>query len=208
MDMRKRVGLRRATAVLAVLVFIGVWPAVARALTETYSLSGGHSTIVVGWSHAGLSRHSARVVGVEGTLEFDQASPETSLVDVKIDPSRISSGVGALDRLFRSADFFDVAAHPAITFRSTGVVRTGERTGEVTGDLTIRGTTRPVTLNVTWNFTGEHPLGLINPSFAGKFVSGFSATARLLRSEWGLSRGAPLISDEVDIAIEVEAVRR
>jgi polyisoprenoid-binding protein YceI len=85
---------------------------------------------------------------------------------------------------------------------------TGERSGQVSGDLTIRGTTRPVTLNVTWNFSGEHPLGLVNPSFAGKFVSGFSATTKLLRSEWGLGRGAPLISDEIDVAIEVEAVRR
>jgi len=208
MDMRKRLSLRRAVALLAVLVCIGGVPVGSRALAETYTLSGGHSTIVVSWSHAGLSRHSARVVGLEGTLELDTENPEAGSVDVKIDPSRVSSGVGALDRLLRSADFFDVASHPAITFRSTGVVRTGERSGDVTGDLTIRGTTRPVTLSVTWNFTGEHPLGLINPSFAGKFVSGFSATARLLRSDWGLGRGAPLISDEVDVAIEVEAVRR
>jgi polyisoprenoid-binding protein YceI len=208
MDMRKRFGLRCATTLIAVLALVGGLPVGSWAAVETYTLAGGHSTIVVSWSHAGLSRHSARVVGVEGTLELDTDIPEAARVDVRIDPSKISSGVGALDRLLRSADFFDVAAHPAITFRSTSVVRTGERSGDVSGDLTIRGTTRPVTLAVTWNFTGEHPLGLINPSFAGKFVSGFSATTRLLRSEWGLGRGAPLISDEVDIAIELEAVRR
>jgi polyisoprenoid-binding protein YceI len=108
----------------------------------------------------------------------------------------------------RSPDFFDVANYPAITFASTQVIVTGERTGQVIGDLTIHGVTRPVTLDVKWNFSGEHPLGLVNPSFSGKFVSGFSATTRLLRSEWGLGRGAPLISDEVDVTIEVEAVRR
>lgn len=208
MGMRKRFGLRRTTTVLAALALAGGLPVGSRALAETYTLAGGHSTIVLSWSHAGLSRHSARVVGIEGTLELDTDTPEAARVDVKIDPSKISSGVGALDRLLRSADFFDVAARPTIAFQSTSVVRTGERTGDVTGDLTIRGTTRPVTLSVTWNFTGEHPLGLINPSFSGKFVSGFSATARLLRSEWGLGRGAPLISDDIDIAIELEAVRR
>ena len=133
---------------------------------------------------------------------------EESRLDVKIDPTRISSGVSALDRLLRSVDFFDATSHPAITFRSTSVVATGERSGEVTGELSIRGIAKPVVLSVVWNFSGEHPLGLVNPSFAGKFVSGFSAKTRLLRSEWGLERGAPLISDEIDVQIEVETTRR
>lgn len=174
----------------------------------TYGFAEGHTTVTVSWSHAGLSRNAARIVGADGTLEFEPSRPEASRLDVKLDPTRLSSGVPALDRLLRSVDFFDAAANPAITFRSTAVVATGDRTGEVTGDLTIRGTTRPVTIAVTWNFTGEHPLGLVNPSFAGKFVSGFSARTRVLRSEWGLERGAPLISDEVEISIEAEVIRR
>ena len=189
---------------LLVVLLAGAQPA----RTETYQFEGGHSTVTIGWSHAGLSHHTARVVGLTGSLEFDPAAPETGRVEVKIDPAGLSSGVAALDRLLRSPDFFDVARYPAIAFVSTQATVTGERTGQVVGDLTIRGVTKPVTLDVTWNFSGEHPLGLVNPSFAGKFVSGFSATARLLRSEWGLGRGAPLISDEVDVTIEIEAVRR
>jgi len=175
---------------------------------ETYSFQGGHSTVTFGWSHAGLSNHSGRIVGLTGVLEFDPSAPEAARVEVQIDPTAISTGVSALDRLLRSPDFFGVADYPTVTFRSTQVAITGERMGDVTGDLTIHGVTRAVTLAVTWNYTGEHPLGLVNPSFAGKYVSGFSGTTRLLRSEWGLGRGAPLISDEVDVKIEVEAVRR
>lgn len=178
------------------------------AAADAYTFAGGHSTVTFSWSHAGLSRHSGRIVGVDGTLEFDPARPDASAVEVRLDPTRISTGVPALDRLLRSPDFFDANSQPVVSFQSTGISVTGERTGEVTGDLTIRGTTRSVTLAVTWNYTGDHPLGLVNPSFAGKFVSGFSATTRLLRSEWGLGRGTPLISDEVAVAIEVEAVRR
>jgi polyisoprenoid-binding protein YceI len=193
---------------LVISILLGVQFIAARVIAETYAFSGGHSSIVIGWDHAGLSRHSARIVGIDGVLEFDPLDPSAANVDVKIEPARISTGVPALDRVLRSADFFDATASPLIAFRSTAVVVTGERTGDVTGDLTIRGETKPVTLAVRWNFSGEHPLGLVNPSFAGKFVSGFSATTRLRRSEWGLGRGAPLISDEVDLAIEVEAVRR
>lgn len=205
--MRVRVHRGWLRSLLATLLF-GAWLAAGPALAETYHFKGGHSTVTIGWSHAGLSHHTARLVGFSGTLEFDPANPQSGRVEVRLDPAELSSGVPALDRLLRSPDFFDVANYPAITFKSTEAIVTGERTGEVIGELTIRGTTRSVTLAVTWNFTGEHPLGLVNPSFAGKFVSGFSAKTKLLRSEWGLGRGAPLISDEVDVAIEVEAVRR
>ncbi|MGE3916803.1 MAG: YceI family protein, partial [Hyphomicrobiaceae bacterium] len=82
------------------------------------------------------------------------------------------------------------------------------RTGEELGALPGAGDTRPEAQTDTWNFAGEQPLGHLNPRTAGKFVAGFSATTKILRSEWNLGRGAPLISDEVDVAIEVEAVRR
>ncbi len=204
-----QVTYRRFSGLCAVLLAATLQALAAlSAFAETYSLAGSHSTVVVSWSHAGLSRHSARLVGFEGTLTFDPASVETSTVEAKLQPARLSSGVGALDRLLRGPDFFNVAEHPDIRFRSTGITVTGERQGVVMGELTILGVTKPVTLDVTWNFKGEHPLGLVNPSFAGKFVAGFSARTKLLRSEWGLGRGAPLISDEVEIAIEVEAERR
>lgn len=193
-------------ATLAALVAMALPP--APAVAATYTFEGGHTTVTFSWSHAGLSRHSARIVGAEGTLEFDQTAPTASHLQVKLNSAKIWTGVPALDRLLRSNDFFDSASDPVITFTSTAITQTGERKGEVVGDLTIRGTTRPVTLDVTWNFTGEHPLGLLNPSFTGKFVSGFSATTRIQRSEWGLGRGTPLISDEVEIAIETEVVRK
>lgn len=199
----------RLNAAGAVLIGLAVVVAdVQPAAAAGYTFDGGHTTITFSWSHAGLSRHSGRVVGAEGTLEFDPAKPEAARLDAIVRPAKIWTGVPALDRLLRSADFFDSAAEPAVTFKSTAIKTTGERRGEVVGDLTIRGTSRPVTLDVTWNFSGEHPLGLLNPSFTGKFVSGFSATARIQRSEWGLGRGAPLISDEVEIAIEAEMVKK
>jgi polyisoprenoid-binding protein YceI len=178
------------------------------AMAASYTFAGGHTTVTFSWSHAGLSRHAGRIVGAEGTLEFDPAKPEDARVDVLLKAADVSTGVGALDRLLRSPDFLDAGTKPAITFRSQTIKVTGERTGEVGGELTVAGVAKPVTLAVTWNFTGEHPLGLVNPSFSGKHVSGFSASTRILRSEWGLGRGAPLISDEVVVQIEAEVVRR
>ncbi len=200
-------GWRLRSAGLGLLVAaLLLFPGIAGA--ASYAFAGGHTTVTFSWSHAGLSRHAGRIVGAEGTIEFDPAKPEDGRVDVLLKPADVSTGVGALDRLLRSPDFFDAAAKPAITFRSQSIKVTGERTGEVSGELTVAGIAKPVVLTVTWNFSGEHPLGLVNPSFAGKHVSGFSASSRLLRSEWGLGRGAPLISDEIEIQIEAEVVRR
>ena len=70
------------------------------------------------------------------------------------------------------------------------------------------GISKPVTLYVVWNFSGEHPLAAVNPNYKDIFVSGFSATGVLRRSDWGLSRAVPLVSDEIELTIETELVRR
>lgn len=100
----------------------------------------------------------------------------------------------------KNADFFDVENHPEMTFKSTAVEVTGEDTANITGDLTILGVSKPVTLAVKHNKSGEHP-------FNGKFMSGFSATTTINRSEWGMNYGLPAVGDAVEIRIEVEGIR-
>ncbi|HRD77769.1 MAG TPA: YceI family protein [Hyphomicrobiaceae bacterium] len=197
----------RCWRLLLALMIVAIAPA-GRANAAPYVFDRDHTSITFSWNHLGLSRQAGRLLDHEGTLEFDPAEPEKSNVDVTLRPSSIWTGVAALDKHLKSADFFDIGRFPAITFKSTAVKKTGERTGEVTGDLTILGTTKPVTLQVTWNFTGEHPLAKLNPAYREKLVSGFSATARLLRSEWGMKRGMPLISDEIIVTIETELFRK
>ena len=192
---------RRGLATIAAAALTGL---AAPAESATYAFDRGHTSITFSWNHLGLSRHSGRILGYAGTLEFDPAEPERSTVEVTLKAHSIWTGVEALDKLLRSADFFDADRFPAITFRSASVRKTGERTGEVEGELTIMGQSRPVVLQVTWNYTGEHPLAKLNPSYRDRIVSGFSATTKVTRSDWGLKRGTPLISDEIWITIETE----
>ncbi len=129
-------------------------------------------------------------------------------MNVSIRVASLQTGVDALDRHLRSVDFFDVASHPTITFKSTQVTKTGDKTGELVGDLTMLGVTKPATLQVTWVYTGEHPLGSINAAFRDKTVAVFSAKGTIKRSEWGLSRVVPLVSDDIQITVESELLKK
>jgi len=160
------------------------------------------------YDHLGLSRQSGSFRDIAGRLDFTPTDPERGQVEATIRIAEISTGVAELDQLLKSSDFFDTARHPTAVFKSTAVQKTGDKTGFVLGELTMMGVTRPVSLNVRWNFTGEYPLSAINPVYLGKWVSGFSARTVIQRSEWGLKRGIPLLSDEIEISIEAEFLRQ
>jgi polyisoprenoid-binding protein YceI len=165
------------------------------------------SAIHFTYDHFGLARKTGRYMDLDGRLDFSPTDPERGVVEVSIKAKALSTGVAELDRLLLSSDFFDEARFPTITFKSTSVRQTGAKTGDINGELTLLGVTKPVTLNATWNFTGEHPLATINAAYAGKWVAGFSAKTVISRSHWGMSRGIPLLSDAIEIAIEMEFLR-
>ena len=137
------------------------------------------------------------------------ATPDSYTFDKEHTEVRFSWDHLGMSRL--SGRFLDVtgdAQFPEISFKSTEVVMTTAKTANVMGELTINGVTRPATLSVVWNFSGEHPLSKVNPVYAGVYASGFSARTQVLRSEFGITRSIPLVSDEIRITIETEMQRR
>lgn len=195
--------------ILAAMLAFSLVGASAPAFAGAYAIDKDHTEVRFSWNHLGLSRQSGRFLDVSGTLEFDPAEPEAAYADVTIQLASLSTGVPALDdALMKTRDFFDVETFPTATFKSTAVKRTGGKTARMTGDLTMNGATHSATLEVTWNFTGEHPMAQINPVYAGVFASGFSATTQIRRSDWGITRTIPYVSDEIEIAIETEMHRQ
>lgn len=202
--------LRLRNCVLAMLAaaFL-LTQAVAPASAATFVLDSDHTEVRASWDHLGLSRQSARFKDVIGRVNFVPENPEQSTVDVTIKVDSISTGVSALDgHLTGSTDFFDVQKYPNITFRSRSVTMTSPKSANIEGDLTMNGITRPVTLSAVWNFMGEHPLAKANPVYKDVQAAGFSARTQILRSEWGISRVIPLVSDEIRITIETEMLER
>lgn len=192
---------------------LAAWAASAVALlasaaqADTYVLDKHHAEVRFSWNHLGLSRQSGRFLDVDGKLEFDPVQPAASQLDVTIRVASLTTGVKELDAGLRSKEFLDAAQFPVATFRSTAVRMTGEKTAQVSGDLTLAGRTNPVVLDVKWNFIGEHPLSKINPVYTDLYYTGFSASAVLRRSDWGITRTIPYVSDEIRLTIEAELKR-
>lgn len=181
----------------------------ASAAPDAYTFDKDHTEIRFSWDHLGLSRQSGRFHDIAGRVVFDAERPETSTIEVRIPVKSLSTGVAALDDvLTKSPDYLDVARHPEIQFKSTEVMMTTARTANITGELTFNGVTRPVVLSVVWNFSGEHPLSKVNPVYTGVYASGFSGRTQILRSDFGITRSIPLVSDEIRITIEAELHRR
>jgi polyisoprenoid-binding protein YceI len=182
--------IRRRVAFAAVLVL-----ASAPLYATTYTLQPDYTQGVVRWNHLGFSNLAAQFGQVEGTLEFDRANPATSSIQVTIPLASLSTSVPALDEHLRSADFFDTAKFPTATFKSIKVEKGGAPDKlKVSGELSMHGVTRPVTLDVAMVKVGINQRTNV-PSV------GFDATATLKRSDFGLGKFVPLVSDEVRMHI-------
>lgn len=170
----------------------------AAAAGVTYKLDPAHTNVIASWSHFGYSNPSANFGDVDGYLVYDAADVSKSSVRVSLPLSGLNAFSDKFNVHLNSADFFESARFPAATFKSTQVEAVGAGKLKVTGNLTIKDITRPVVLDVTLNGSGEHPMRKV-PAI------GFDATATIKRSDFGLGKYAPAVSDEVVLRITTEA---
>ncbi|NNE41469.1 MAG: YceI family protein [Marinicaulis sp.] len=159
-----------------------------------------HAYIAFSYDHKGLSRPILRWGEWDATLNWNQENPEASTVSVVIDAESIDSGVEEFNGHLKGANFFDIENYPEISFESTEISNIVGNRGTMTGDLTIKDETHPVELGVTFNkavFDDRKNANLI----------GFSASGSVQRSQWGLDYAVPVVSDDVEITIEVEFIK-
>jgi polyisoprenoid-binding protein YceI len=186
---------RRAALAAALSLFA----ASAFAAPVTYKLDPNHTNVLASWSHFGFSNPFANFGQADGTLVYDAEDVSKSSVEVKLPLAGLNSFTADFDEHLRSADFFDAAKYPEITFKSTKVESAGKGKLKVTGDLTVKGVTKPAVLDVTLNKAGVQPL-------AKREAVGFDATTTIKRSEFGVDKYVPNVSDEVKLQITTEAV--
>jgi polyisoprenoid-binding protein YceI len=170
-----------------------------------YALEKPHASLIWRVKHMGLSNYTARFADFDATLDFDPANVEASTVKATINPMSVKTDhptdAGWDQRI--GADLFKGEQFPQIVFQSTSVRKTGEFTGALTGDLTFLGVTKPVTLDVTFNGAAKAAA-----LYQGRDAVGFSARGVLKRSDFGSTRYAAFVGDEVEIIIEAEFTRK
>ncbi|HMO07882.1 MAG TPA: YceI family protein [Paracoccaceae bacterium] len=178
---------------------VALLAAPAAAAPQAYVLDPSHSQIVLSCDNLGQSTSWGMFSGSEGHIAFDAENPSASSVEVAFPVRSMLTGWEARFRHCMSPDFLDAADDVTVRLVSTGIEVTGEAMALITGDLTLNGVTKAVVLDARLNKAGTHPM-------EGKPRAGFSATAPVLRSEFGLGAFAPFIGDEVAIRISVGAM--
>ena len=169
---------------------------------ETYQFDKAHTTVGFQVRHI-FTLVGGRFTDFAGTIQVDRARPESSSVEFTIQAKSIDTDEAKRDEHLRSADFFDVANHPTISFKSTAVRANGQNAWLVAGDLTLHGVTKSLTLPVSLLGEGKDPWG--------NEKMGFEASTALSRTDYGLTwnkqleAGGVLLGDEVKIQISIEA---
>ena len=170
------------------------------AKTASYALDPVHTRVAFQVSHAGFSNPIGSFSGSSGSLDFDDKDWSTARLNVRIPLTSLNLGDAKWQQKILDSTFFDAGKFPEARFVSTRVKMSDAKHGSVVGDLTLHGVTHPVTLSVTLNALKRHPLTL-------KKTAGFSATATLSRKDFGISAWEHLVGDQVQLILEVEAVR-
>jgi polyisoprenoid-binding protein YceI len=184
-------------AFLPALALVMALPAVAQ--TDVYEIDPVHSNVGFSVRHL-VSKVPGRFAGFKGKVMVDTKDITKSSVDVTIDASTISTGVDKRDGHLKGPDFFDVTTFPTLTFKSTSVKEVAKGKLEVTGTFTLHGVSRTLTIPVT-------NLGTTAGMAPGQVVAGFEGAVKVNRSDYGMKYMVGPLGDEVEITLNVEAVK-
>jgi polyisoprenoid-binding protein YceI len=172
---------------------------------NNWNLDTVHSGINFTVRHMVVSKVRGRFAKFNGTVALDESDVTRSSVEATIDASSIDTGTAQRDDHLKSADFFDVERFPEIRFLSTRIEKVSGDRYRLTGELTIHGVTRSIALETEYGGRGKDPWG--------NERVGFTAKGAIDRKDFGLvwnqalETGGVLVSDRVELELEVQAVR-
>lgn len=173
----------------------------AGAAADSYEIDPVHASLVFRIKHLGVANFYGMFTEMSGAYDYDAEKPETNRVELTVKTASVSTSNEARDKHLRSADFFDAEQHPEMRFVSREWKKTEDQHYEVTGDLTLLGVTKPVTVKVEFSGEGE--------GMKGELRTGFEATFKIRRSEFGMTKYLPIVlGDEVRLILSVEGIRK
>jgi polyisoprenoid-binding protein YceI len=173
---------------------------------ERWEIDSSHSGIHFSVRHLVIAKVRGQFGRWSGTVLVPGGDVGRASVDVTIDASSIDTGVADRDTHLKSADFFDVATYPSITFRTDRVESQGNGRWQLVGQLTLKGVTREVTFSVESHGRTADPWGNLRAAFTAKTA--------IDRRDFGLTwnqmleTGGVVVGERVDIEVDLEAVQQ
>jgi polyisoprenoid-binding protein YceI len=183
--------------VLSLLV-VALFTAAAWAQGSEWQIDPAHTTVAFTVRHMGISNVHGRFTKVSGSALVNDNDPSKDSVNATIDATSIDTGVEMRDNDLKSANYFDVAQFPTITFKSKSVSKSGDGKLKIVGDLTIHGVTKEVTLDVD----GPSAPAKMGPNLK----RGLSATTSVNRKDFGVGAKTPsaMVGEDIKIELDVE----
>lgn len=172
--------------------------AAALAAPQRYAIDQNHTYILFTYDHFGFSHPTVTLDRISGDFELDTADLTRSSISVTLPLDGLHTGAPKLDADLKSPRFLDAAKYPDITFRSTRVARTRANGLRISGELTVHGVTRPIVLDARINRIGPSPV-------SGLPSAGFDADTTLKRSDFGVTRLLPGVSDEIRVHVSLDS---
>lgn len=171
----------------------------------TYVIDPSHTEVGFVARHAMVTKVRGYFRAVEGQIVVaDEFANSSATATMKVDS--VDTGSADRDGHLKSADFFDAAVNPEITFVSTGIKDVDGDDFVLVGDLTIKGITKSVELETEFNGSATDPFGNAR--------IGFSASTDVDREDWGLTwnaaleSGGVLVSKKIKLTLDISAIKQ
>lgn len=169
---------------------------------DNYKIDPAHSSVGFSVRHMGVSNVKGHFDEFVGSLVLDNGSIEAATATIQV--KSVNTGIEKRDNHLRTADFFEAAKYPEITFKTKKVEKSGDQTILI-GDFTMRGVTKELRLPVTLSGPVKDP--------QGNNRIGLEAKTTVNRKDYGMrfnavmETGGLMVGDEVTIEINGEAVK-
>ncbi len=175
-------------------------------MTKTkWALDTAHSSVDFSVRHMMIANVKGTFTSFNATIEADPADLTTANIEFSVDTASVDTRNKDRDGHLVSADFFDSANYPAMTFKAVAIEKTDDGEYNLIGNLTLRGVTKQETFAVTFEGQGKDPWG--------NEKAGFSVTGTLNRSDYGLvwnaalETGGVLVGDKVKVNLQIQAAK-
>lgn len=179
---------------------------------STWTFEPGHTEAEFRARHMMVTWVRGLFKDIHGKMEFDYEHPLSTTFEGEIDVTRIWTGEDERDGHLRAADFFDVEAHPTMSFSGRISERTGDSHYKALTELTLRGVTREVPLDVAYLGQWETPFWEDGENRGTMRRIGFEATTSINRHDFGVSwqddlpGGGVVVSNEIGVTLDIEAI--